>query len=148
MHNAALLAATEAFLHEQIPITQAMGVKVTRYDEGGLELTAPLAANHNHLGTAFGGSLSAVATLAGYALLWLLLGDRGVHVVVREGHISYKHPVEGEIRAVCRAPEAARLEAFQKAFQHAGKARLELTVTVEHGGRACVEFTGMYVALR
>lgn len=148
MHNAALLAATESFLHEQIPITRAMGVKVTRYDENGLELTAPLAANHNHLGTAFGGSLSAVATLAGYALLWLLLEDRTVHVVVREGHISYRHPVEGEIRAVCRPPEPAQREAFQKTFRQAGKARLELGVTVEHAGQVCVEFTGVYVALR
>src|SRR5690606_33240492 len=58
---------TEAFLHAKIPLARAMGVRVERCDSEGLVLTAPLEPNHNHLGTAFGGSLAALATLAGYA---------------------------------------------------------------------------------
>ena len=57
-------AALEAFLHEKIPLTRAMGLRVAESSAARLVLEAPLAANVNHLGTAFGGSLHALPTLA------------------------------------------------------------------------------------
>ena len=74
----------EQFLHAKIPLTAAMGVRVESYDAQQLILTAPLDANHNHLGTAFGGSLAALLILSGYGLLWLELGDAESHIVVRK----------------------------------------------------------------
>lgn len=142
------LAATERFLHEQIPLTRAMGVKVESHDASGLVLGAPLAANHNHLGTAFGGSLAALATLAGYALLWLELGNRAAHLVIRRSELDYRHPVTGPLRAICRKPPEAELAAFRTTFAKAGKARVRLDVTVEEAGRVCMAFTGTFVAIR
>jgi len=43
-----------------MPITRAMGVRVEDYGGRRLVLSAPLEANFNHLGTAFGGSLNAL----------------------------------------------------------------------------------------
>jgi thioesterase domain-containing protein len=142
------LAATERFLHEQIPLTRAMGVKVESHDARGLVLGAPLEANHNHLGTAFGGSLAALATLAGYALLWLELGNRDAHLVIRRSELDYRHPVTGPLRAICRKPPEAELAAFRAAFAKAGKARVRLEVTVEEAGRVCMTFAGTFVAIR
>lgn len=141
-----LLQETEAFLHAQIPITRAMGVRVEAADAEKLVLKAPLTLNHNHLGTAFGGSLAAVATLAGYAFLWLELQDRGAHVVIAESHLSYRRPVKSDIRAVCRRPEAEVLAAFMTAYALKGKARIALKVTVESEGEVAVEFNGSFVA--
>ncbi len=95
-----VLRETTNYLHGQIPLTRAMSVQVVVYDGAQLVLTAPLAQNHNHLGTAFGGSLNALATLAGYALLWLELNDRTAHIVIRKSSIQFRHPVRGELRAV------------------------------------------------
>ena len=142
------LAATERFLHEQIPLTRAMGVKVESHDAAGLVLGAPLEANHNHLGTAFGGSLAALATLAGYALLWLELGNRDAHLVIRRSELDYRHPVTGPLRAICRRPPEAELAAFRATFAKAGKARIRLGVTVEEAGRVCMGFEGTFVAVR
>src|SRR2546428_12629726 len=104
------LRETENFLHQKIPITHAMGVRVTGYDEQALVLEAPLALNHNHLGTAFGGSLGSMAMLAGYALLWLELRDHECHVVIRERTISFRRPLRGDIQAGCHPPEVAAME--------------------------------------
>lgn len=142
------LAATGRFLHEQIPLTKAMGVTVESHDERQLVLTAPLEANHNHLGTAFGGSLAALATLAGYALLWLELGNRDAHLVIRRSEFDYRHPVTGTLRAICRKPPEAELAAFRTTFAKAGKARVRLEVTVEEAGRVCMTFAGTFVAIR
>ncbi len=142
------LRATENFLHEQIPLTRAMGVRVERFDDSGLVLTAPLGPNHNHLGTAFGGSLSAIATLAGYALLWLELGDRDSHIVIKSSSLKFRHPVRGEIRAVCPRIGSEALAAFRGKFARTGKAGISLRVAIVEDGVECVEFEGLFVALR
>ncbi|WP_395735640.1 YiiD C-terminal domain-containing protein [Prosthecobacter sp.] len=146
--NEDLLRDTERFLHEQIPLTRAMGVCVESYDDSQLVLTAPLEPNHNHLGTAFGGSLSALTTLAGYAMLWLQLGDRNAHIVIRESTLRYKRPVQGTLRAVCPRPDVASMTAFRAAFEATGKAHLKLQVQVIHAEQVCMLFEGDFVALR
>ena len=143
-----LLTETEAFFHDQIPLTKAMGVKVEAYDEHHLVLTAPLDVNHNHLGTAFGGSLSAMATLAGYGMLWLELGNREAHIVIRKSEIDYRQPVRADIRAICRRPDAKAIASFRKKFEKAGKARIRLHVSIEEEGQVCAAFEGVYVAIR
>lgn len=142
------LRETERFFYEQIPLTRAMEVRVESYDGERLVLTAPLAANHNHLGTAFGGSLGAVAMTAGYGLLWLELGGGNLHIVIRESTASFRRPVRGEIRAVCVRPGETAIAAFKAAFASKGKARLKLTVTIEEEGKLAVAFEGTYVALK
>ena len=123
-------------------------MRVESYDGQQLVLAAPLTLNHNHLGTAFGGSLAAVATLAGYGFLWLELGDRGAHVVIRESAISYRRPVRKGIRAVCRRPEENAVAAFKSEFANNGKGPIRLAVTVEEDGLAAVELNGTFVAMK
>lgn len=139
---------TTRYLHEKIPLTRAMGVKVESYDSEKLVLSAPLETNHNHLGTAFGGSLAAIATLAGYALLWLELGDRNSHVVIKSSSIQYRHPVHGNLRAVCKRLAPNQLDLFRTKFARTGKSGLELAVTIEENNRVCVDFQGLFVAIR
>jgi thioesterase domain-containing protein len=141
-------AELESYLHEKIPLARAMGVRIEAGEPGTLVLSAPLEPNHNHLGTAFGGSLSAIATLAAYSLLWVELGDRAGHIVVHRSEIVYHRAVRGEIRAICRRPAEAELEEFRRQFSATGKARIRLGATIEYGGRVCVEFAGDFVALR
>jgi thioesterase domain-containing protein len=143
-----LLHSTERFLHEQIPLTHAMGVRVVQFDEKGFMLTAPLEPNHNHLGTAFGGSLSAIATLAGYSLLWLELGDRNSHIVIKSSSLKYRRPIFGEIRAVCPRIDPETLAVFREKFARTDKAGIPLRVSIEEEGIECVEFEGLFVALR
>lgn len=146
---AGLLSETEDYLYEKIPITRAMGARIESYDGHQLVMTAPLEVNHNHLGTAFGGSLAAVATLAGYATLWLKLGDRESHIVIRKSSTDYLRPVKGDLRAICRCPSDAAFTRFRNTFAKAGKARLWLDVTVEdEAGEVCMTYRGLYVALR
>ncbi len=146
--NDLFLRETEAFLHAQIPLTRAMGVEVESWDGRQLILRAPLEPNHNHLGTAFGGSLSALATLAGYSLLWLLLGDREAHIVIRDSSIRFRHPVRGALRAFCQRPGDEVWEEFRHQWSATGKAHLHLHATIEHEEQTCVVFEGTFVAIR
>ena len=89
-----------------------------------------------------------MATLAGYGLIWLELEDRKCHLVIRESAIVYQRPVRGEIRAICRRPDAETLAAFKARFARKGKARIRLEVTIEELGEVAVVFEGTYVAMR
>ncbi len=125
-----------------------MGIRVESYDGEQLVLTAPLEINHNHLGTAFGGSLGALAMLAGYGLVWLMFGGKEGHVVVRDASISFRRPVREELRAVCRQPEEAAVQAFKTKFQTDGSARIRLAVALLEGHRVAATFEGTFVAMK
>jgi len=140
----------EAFLHEKIPLTKAMGLHVAESNAHRLVLEAPLDRNINHLGTAFGGSLHALPTLACYAGLWTLMREAGVdgHVVVKRSQAFYRQPVTGKLRAACVRPPAALAKEFIRDLQRHKKARMELTAIVEGtDGKPAVEFSGSFVAV-
>jgi thioesterase domain-containing protein len=141
-----MLRTAEKYFHEQIPITRAMGVRVVANDENGFVIEAPVALNSNHLRTAFGGSINAVATLAAYGFLWLELNDASVHVVVAESSIRFLRPVRETIRAICRRPAAEELGAFRSHFATKRKARIALRVNVIETGETAAEFAGVFVA--
>ena len=54
----------QTYLHQHIPLFQAMQVTVVEASLQQVVLTAPVAPNINHRETVFGGSASAVAILA------------------------------------------------------------------------------------
>ncbi len=141
-------AEIENYLHEKIPLTRWMGVRVGFGPAGELVVSAPEAVNHNHLGTIFGGSLSALATVAGYTFLWLKLGDADAHVVIQEGHAVFHQPVTGEFHARVHEPDAAAWETFQRQYLRRGKGRMTLSVEVtgENGAKG-MGFRGVFVAL-
>ena len=141
-----MLRAAEKFLHEKIPITRAMGVRVVANDENGFVIEAPVALNSNHLRTAFGGSINAVATLAAYGFLWLEVNDASVHVLVAESSIRFIRPVRDTIRAICPRPAAEELAAFRSQFAEKRKARIALRVKVIEAGESAAEFEGVFVA--
>jgi thioesterase domain-containing protein len=142
----AKLRAAEKFLHEQIPITRAMGLRVVANDESGFVVEAPVALNSNHLRTAFGGSINAVATLAAYGFLWMELNDAAAHVVVAESSIRFLRPVRETIRATCLRPDAKSLSTFRDQFREKRKGRITLRVNVIEAGATAAEFEGRFVA--
>ncbi|TLD70333.1 DUF4442 domain-containing protein [Phragmitibacter flavus] len=141
-------SAAEAYFHQQMPLTKAMGLRVESCDADHIELSAPLELNHNHLGTAFGGSLAALATSAGYGMLWTILQDPSFHLVIRNSSLTYHRPVRGPIRAICRRPDEAPLAEFQSTLAAKGRARIDCEVHIEENGERALTFIGTFVAIR
>jgi thioesterase domain-containing protein len=139
-------ANLEYLLHSEIPLSQAMGIRVAGYDGRCLRLAAPLAPNINHKLTAFGGSLYSLAVLCGWGLLHLKLAEAGLHkhIVIQEGNIRYLRPVNREMLAECSVDEAD-LSRFLRILEKHDRARLALDVVIHHQGQPAVEFSGRYV---
>ena len=136
----------EHTLHNEIPLSLAMGIRVADYDGESLKLAAPLAANLNHKCTAFGGSLYSLAVLCGWGMLHLKLAEAGLrkHIVIQESNIRYLLPVAQDMQAECRT-DAAALKLFFRTLRKHDRARLSLDVVITHDHKPAVEFSGRYV---
>jgi len=139
-------AALERTLHDEIPLSQAMGIRVAAYDGTSLKLTAPITPNINHKSTAFGGSLYSLAVLCGWGLVHLKLAEAKLHkhIVIQDADIRYLLPVAQDMQAECRLDENI-LNKFLRTLKKHDRARLELAVIIKHQGQAAVEFSGRYV---
>jgi thioesterase domain-containing protein len=137
------------YLHEHIPVTRAMGVRVAAAGEAGVRLAAPLEPNLNHQSTAFGGSISAVAILSAWTLVHTRLrhlpGRR--QIVIQRGSTEYLQPVRGEFEAWCAAPPELEWTGFLRTLERRGRARIELTSELVSDGAVVARFRGVYVAM-
>jgi thioesterase domain-containing protein len=142
-------AALEKRILTDIPLARHIGVRVVEFDGSSLALGAPLAANSNHKGTAFGGSLFSLAVLAGWGLLTAKLRERGVEgeLVIQDSRVSYLVPVTGELVARAALPTGPELERFLRAVDRYRKGRIRLHAAIEHAGREAVHFEGTFALL-
>ena len=138
-----------AYLHEQIPISAAMGVEVLACSAEGVRLRAPLAANLNHRATVFGGSASAVAILAAWTWLHFALRHAGhpSRVVIQRNEMEYIAPIDGDFTAECEALSPADFEKMLRTLRRYGKARATLEARLLLRGQVAARFAGDYVAV-
>jgi thioesterase domain-containing protein len=140
--------AVEAYLHEHIPISAAMGIEVTSAGPAEVALTAPLEPNVNHRSTVFGGSCASVAILAAWTLAHLRVAPAGPsRVVIQQGSTDYLLPIRGAFTATCRLADEDVWDRFLRTLVRFGRARIELEATVTSDGATVATFHGTYVAL-
>jgi len=143
-------AELERYIHGHIPLAKAMAVSVVSAGSEAVTLLAPLGPNINHRDTVFGGSASAVAILASWALLHVRLRAEGIpeSLVIQRNSMEYRRPIAGAFtaRSVLAHPE--RWAQFTATLASRGKARVTVSSVLEYAGEVAGSFTGDFVALR
>jgi thioesterase domain-containing protein len=139
-------AELTSYLHQHIPLSSAMGVRVVECGLRRVVLEAQFAPNVNHQGTVFGGSIAAVAVLSGWCLCRIRFRGPGTQLVVSEETVRYVKPLTGTFRATCEG-EDAMFEVALSQFHRRGKARVRLLATVEDVDGVGAELSGEFVAL-
>lgn len=123
-----------------MPPVAALGLGPARIDGDWLLLSAPLAANVNDKGCAFGGSLVSLMTLAGWGLATLHLRRAGLRadVFVADSQVRYRAPLYGDLQARARATEGEDWAAFVQALRADGRAsvRIDARIVLPGGGDA------------
>ena len=140
-----LCAELERTWHEEIPISKAMGIRVTDFANDQLVVRAELEPNINVHGTAFAGSLYAIAALCGWGMTWLQLKTRRIDgsIVIADGRIHYERPVKEPIVATCRFILADQTDAMAR-LKAQGKTRFNLECVIRANGNDAARFTGEY----
>lgn len=139
----------ETYLYERIPLSAAMQVSVAEATLAHVRLRAPLEPNLNHAGTAFGGSIATLATLAGWSVMRLLTDhiQPTPRLVIHRSQIEYTAPITGAFEAHASAPSRAECEKFLQQLSLKGKARLCLEVRVTCNNMPGALLKGDFVAM-
>lgn len=129
--------------HEQIPISEHMGIKLYQYTERTIETRASLNKNINLHGTMFAGSIYSLATLTGWGMLFLQMKQKGLNgeIVLGDADIHYHKPVTMKPRGICN------IESLRTKFELLEKGKkcpASLRVEIYDGDQAVAEFTGQY----
>lgn len=122
----------EAYLHQQIPLTQHMQVSVKSYERGLVELAIPLAANSNLHGTAFGGSIGSIAILCGWTWLNAAATEAGIacDLVVQKTEMTYESAINEDFYARCAGTDNEQWQRFVHLLQRRRRSRIQLAVDV------------------
>lgn len=136
-------------LARQMPAAQRLGFTVEEVSETGVRLGASFDINRNHQGTAFAGSVNALATLAGWAAVWLTLQEGGLeaNAVLQDSEIRYLHPIMTDFSAICPFPTDAERTALLSAVTRHRRGRVPVQVDVVAHRETVARFHGRYVAL-
>ncbi len=139
----------EQFLHEHIPLSKAIGIEVQESNAEHVVLSAPLIPNINHQSTVFGGSASAVAILAAWALLYVRLRQAGVQsrLVIQKNTMLYERPIADKFIASSSVGDPSAWKKFQEIFKRKRRARISVKVTIQCNGEKVGEMNGDFVAL-
>lgn len=136
----------EEYLHEQIPASKLLEVRVNSCGELEVELAAPIEPNINHKNTIFGGSLSVLAILAGWSLLYMRLKGTKNEIVIQASSMSFLKAANGEFQAICSYDESPQWDKFIRSFTKRGKGRIQIESNILCKGEIVASFLGTYVA--
>jgi thioesterase domain-containing protein len=139
----------EQYVHDHIPLTQIMGVKVREATEDKVVLFAPLEPNMNHMHNIFGGSASTVAILAAWCLVFTKLALQGVsgHVVIHKNSMLYEKPITGGFIAIAQNIDPKAWTKVVNALARHRMARIVVTTILEFEGHQVGHFVGEFVVL-
>lgn len=133
-----------------MPPVAALRPSVDAWRDGHLRLSAPLDANVNDKGCAFGGSLVSLMTIAAWGLVFLELAEAGIEadIFVADSRVRYLKPVFEDIVVDAAFDDAVERAGLAETLRKQGRAsiRLKSESLLAEGGVAA-SFVGRYVAI-
>jgi len=136
-------------LLDSIPVVKGMQVEIDNISNNSITVSAPLNANINYEGTAFGGSLNTVSILACYTLVHHILKIEGIEfdsLVIQNSEIEYIQPVEKDFFAISYISDKSKKHLFEM-LERKRRGRVEVISFIRTGGRAIdqVKFKARFV---
>lgn len=137
------------FIRKSVPLTESMKLTVEEISDFSVRIGVPFEPNTNHYGTAFGGSISIMGIVAGWALLHSKISDDKIvcRLAIGESRIKFIRPASSDFYAVCNTLNEANWKDFISEFLSVGRASIKLTTEVRSGDDVIAVQEGMYFAL-
>tara|TARA_B110000467_G_C18284983_1_gene461012 strand:- start:105 stop:998 length:894 start_codon:yes stop_codon:yes gene_type:complete len=145
-HQIVNTQALQALWYKTIPMSQAMGIEISYYDGETLLSHCDACFNQNLHHTMFAGSIYTLATLSGWAWVYLQLNEANLEgdIVLAEGNVRYHAPIEGVAHA--KVDHEYTHQEFIP-LQQSNKARIKLNVQVYCGDNVAATFNGTYFVI-
>ena len=148
-HAASALDALAAHFAGMPPVA-AMRPAIADWRDGHLRLSAPLAANVNDKGCAFGGSLTSLMTIAGWGIVSLTLAEAGLDadIYVADSRVRYLKPVFEDLVVDAGFDDPLEAAGLVDVLRQQGRAsvRIQARTLLADGGVAAT-LVARYVAI-
>ncbi|MEB4642338.1 YiiD C-terminal domain-containing protein [Burkholderia contaminans] len=135
----------EKYLIKAMPMTESLGFSVRSFSEVQVEISAPLDRNINHCGTAFGGSISVLAILSAWCLVWANVREEspGGNVIICSHSIKFKNAIFSDIRSIS---ESGNLDwnNFRRRVARRGSAKIDVTSRIYSNEIEAATFSGSF----
>lgn len=142
----------QLYIDEHIPIVKAMKFTISEIYGKNIVIEAPYQDHINHRNSVFGGSISALLTLAGWAKVRIIMEeiDSTATIVIQESNVKFLKPVLSDFAATTEMDENIDLAKFEKMYRKFGKARINIPVYLKEKNKKEVlaEFQGTFVIVR
>lgn len=136
------------FLHARIPLSAHMGMEVLSLDRNSVRIQIPRARNLNPHSGVFGGSLSGLGLVCGWAVVYIALNDAGLDakLVGQRSECEFLKPAAGDCVGEARC-EDAEIARFMQQIRKVGMARLTVKTTIRSGNIEVAHHEGVYAAV-
>jgi thioesterase domain-containing protein len=137
----------ERIIHQKIPLTRAMGLRVRTIGDTALSLSFPLKENINHLGTGFGGSIMAAQAVCcwGWYLEQMEKSGLSGNLVVKTSHNRFLRPVTDKFEVKTKGLSSSVWKKFISELKKNKSADFKLEADVFCKAKLCSRFTGHFV---
>jgi thioesterase domain-containing protein len=132
--------------HNTIPLSKAMNLAISFYDQKSLVTTCDEDFNKNLHNTMFAGSIYTLATLTGWGWVHLLIQQKNLdgNIVLADANIRYHSPVAG----IAFAKTGSLLSSGSvDDLKDTKKVKLRVEVQVMSGEKVAATFKGLYFVL-
>ena len=133
-----------------MPPVAALQPLIEHWQDGVLRLRAPLAANINDKGCAFGGSLCSLMTIASWGLVNLELAQQGIDadIFVADSRVRYLKPVFEDLRVEACFDDVGERATLLDVLRKQGRANIRLKAsTLLIDGGVAATFVGRYTVI-
>lgn len=133
-----------------MPPVAALRPVISDWRDGHLRLSAPLDANVNDKGCAFGGSLVSLMTIAAWGLVFMELAEAGIEadIFVADSRVRYLKPVFEDIVVDAGFDDPVERAALADTLRKQGRASIRLkSESLLADGGVAASFVGRYVAI-
>ena len=133
-----------------MPPVAALDPAIAAWGDGRLRLSAPLSANVNDKGCAFGGSLVSLMTIGAWGLVFLELAQAGIEadIFVADSRVRYLKPVFEDIVVDASFDDAGERATLVDTLRKQGRASIRLkSESLLADGGVAASFVGRYVAI-
>lgn len=140
----------EKYLHEHIPVTKAMGFSVEEYSLGRIKIKAPFKENINHRLSVFGGSISSILIMAGWAYVRKIMEriDPDSIIVIHKNTVNYHLPIISGFTAEVKKVNKKHIDTFIEMYEKYGKGRINIESEIDGHQQILADFKGTFVVLK
>lgn len=139
--------ATE-MLRGQVPLLAHAGLRVLEVAPDRVRALLPLAANGNHHGSAFGGSLSLLGIVTGWLLAYAgqTAEPRTRNIVIADSHSRYQRPLHADLIAEA-SWQAETAAAYRDALARGERASVDVAITIAGDDGVAMRQDNRFVAV-